>query len=130
NAIDLLPLTDDWNLIKRTQERFTSNGSRVTLLQSAQLVEEQIAHLREKLITWSAQLGERRLGGKSLKEWFLLRGDKVSTWWFSLLSEKNPLKTDVFLRLAQIHAIQKQIQSERYDVCYIILENTHVARVV
>lgn len=130
DTIDLFPLTDNWRLIHSVQGQLASTGSHVNLLNASQLIAEEVADLRKKLIGWSANLGERCLGAQSLKEWFLLKDEKVTTWWFSLLSEKNPLKTDTFLRLAQVHAAKKQIHAKPYHFCYVALGTRNLTRII
>jgi hypothetical protein len=96
DSIDLFPLTDDWRIIRSSQEHFRSFGKTVNLLPAARLIDDEVTLLGNKLPAWSADLGARRLTRKSLKEEFLVPDEQVSAWWFSLLSEKNPLKTEVF----------------------------------
>ncbi len=114
-AADLFPLTGDWRLTRRVRDRRA--GAVREVLDSARLVEEEVDRVRETVGGWSAELGNLRAGGKTLKEWFLTPDRGVSAWWFSLLSEKNPLKTDVFLKLAQLRVLEKLFQSGRYGSC-------------
>lgn len=86
----------------------------VSPLNAAEIINDEVDALRAHICAWSANIGEYRLRGKSIKEWFLLPRYNVSTWWFSLLSEKNTLKTDAFLKIAQAHAVKKVLKMGQY----------------
>ncbi|MBF0557333.1 MAG: hypothetical protein HQL08_00980 [Nitrospirae bacterium] len=86
----------------------------VSSLNAAEIINNQVDALGEHICAWSANIGEYRLRGRSIKEWFLLPGHNVSTWWFSLLSEKNTLKTDAFLKIAQANAVKEVVKKGQY----------------
>ncbi|MFC1644059.1 hypothetical protein ACFL5C_01895, partial [Candidatus Omnitrophota bacterium] len=117
--VDLFPLTSRWDVIHKVEDifRFRGGGTEVRSLGSAGLIDREVDVIREKVVKWSADLGNYRVSNRSLKEWFLLPGDEVSAWHFSLLAEKNTLKTDAFFRLAQLQAADKVISGDRYDLC-------------
>ena len=117
-SIDLFPLTSNWRLIcdiKGTIQSLFGPDIGIKLIESAELIDKEVDVIRGQISKWSANFGNYKIAGKSLKEWFLLPKDEVSTWWFSLLSEKNSRKTNVFFRLAQLQAIDKTISSNSYD---------------
>ncbi len=118
--IYLFPLSSNWQLIYEIEsvtKNLLGTNIEIELIKSAELIDKEVDILREKVSKWSADLGDSVVGGKSVKEWFLLPGKEVSTWWFSLLSEKNTLKTDVFFRLAQLQALDKIISSHSFGLC-------------
>jgi surface carbohydrate biosynthesis protein (TIGR04326 family) len=90
---------------------------------SALAISEQVKELRNKICRWSADIGNWKVSSKAVKDWFLLPGCGVSTWWFSLLSEKNTLKTDAYFRIAQTHAIEQLLSSNNYDLCLLSISN-------
>jgi surface carbohydrate biosynthesis protein (TIGR04326 family) len=120
--IDLYPLTSNWRLIseiKSTTRGLFNTDIEIKLMESAEAIDKEIDAIRERVTKWSADFGDSRIAGKSLKEWFLVPKGEVSTWWFSLLSEKNSIKTNVFLRLAQLQAIDKIISLNSFDSCLV-----------
>ena len=122
NNIDLFPLTSNWRLIcnlKDVTHSLFRDGVETNLIESEEVINREVDFIREKVAKWSADLGNTRIDGKTIKEWFLLPGDEASTWWFSLLSEKNTSKTNVFFRLAQIQAVDRIISSFAYDSCLV-----------
>lgn len=110
----LLPLTDDWLLVSRWERSLAPRASRVRVLPAGRLFDDRVALLRERLGPWSAALGARAVGGKPLREELSFSGTRVSAWWFSLLSERNPLKTDVFFKVAQLLAVEELLASGTY----------------
>lgn len=128
--IDLCPLTSNWRLIcdiKSTIRDLFNTDIEIKLIESAEAIDKEIDVIRERVTKWSADFGDFKIAGKSLKEWFLVPKGEVSTWWFSLLSEKNSIKTNVFLRLAQLQAIDKLISLNSFDSCLVsVSEKTFV----
>lgn len=118
NDIDLFPLTSDKSVIEETYLALQAmNCNSITQQNTALLINEQVDQLRAGICKWSADLGEAKVGNKKLKEWFVLPGCNVSTWWLGLLSEKNNLKTNAFLKIAQTNAVLSIISAGKYDLC-------------
>ena len=127
--ISLFPLTSQCRLvsdIKRACRGIGVNG--VEIIESAGLIDEEVDVIAQKISGWSAGFGNYEISGKSIKEWFSLPGRQVSTWWFSLLSEKNPLKTDIFFNIAQIAAVDKVIAQHTFNVCVLSTHNKSFLR--
>lgn len=124
--INLYPLTSNWRLIfdiKNATKKIFGDDIEIKLMESAELIDKEVDVIRGKVPKWSADFGNNKIAGKSIKEWFLLPKDDVSTWWFSLLSEKNSFKTDAFLRLAQLQAVDKIISSDSFDLCFASVDD-------
>jgi surface carbohydrate biosynthesis protein (TIGR04326 family) len=120
--IDIFPLTSDLRVHNKVKIALKSQGhNSICWLNTSDMIDEKVQYLREGICKWSADIGESRVKDKKLKQWFLLPGQDVSTWWFSLLSEKNTLKTNAFFQIAQIHAIQTILDTRKYDLCVIAL---------
>ena len=119
-SVYLFPLTSDWRLIYKIESVIRNlSGANIEIksIDSAEIIDKEVDVLRKKISKWSADLGDFVIDGKSIKEWFLFPKEEVSTWWFSLLSEKNTFKTNVFFRLAQLQALDKTISSNSFDLC-------------
>lgn len=132
-TIFLFPLTSDWLLIGRVKkvcQLLLKDESRVHLLDSGRLVNDQVEIVGERIVNWSENLGNFKVWNKSIKEWFLIPGKGVSTWWFSLLSEKNTLKTDAYFRLAQIQAVNLEISLKVYKFCLLSLSNKELRNAI
>ena len=95
-AVTLAPLTSDFNLIAAL-----SAGRSIEVEELGSRVDSAFAELRQPLVEWIADAGAR-LGPE------LLSGG-VSGWWFSLLAEKNPLTSDIWLDLARVAAVGRLI---------------------
>ena len=125
-SIHLFSLTSNWRMIRdieSTTRSLFNNDVKIKFIESAHLIDKEVDVIRGKVPKWSADFGNNKIAGKSIKEWFLLPKDDVSTWWFSLLSEKNSFKTDAFLRLAQLQAIDKIISSDFFDLCFASVDD-------
>lgn len=120
NCIKLFPLTSVWNISQKIKEELDINNSvKVEFVNSALLIDNQVDRIRAKIANWSYELGNYQIASKSLKEWFLLPDERASTWWFSLLAEKNTLKTNAFFRMAQIQAVDKILSENSFDLCLL-----------
>ncbi len=116
SEVALFPLTGNWRLIRQVESFVRSQKAMcVVLLNTANMVDSKVDSLCRVIPEWSARCGELRIGRKTVREHFLLPGGGPSTFWFGPLSEKNPLKTDSFLLLAQAQAVEEEIQEGAYD---------------
>jgi len=131
SRILLFPLTSEWRFINELKKFCNAQpGVKVRLIESARHIDGEVDLLRQRVSRWSAALGNRKIETKSLKDWFILSEGETSTWWFSLLSEKNPLKTDIFFNVAQLNAIDKVISSEKPDGCTFLISNNNLSRAI
>ena len=99
----------------------------VEIYDSAQLISEQVKILRNKVCPWSAAIGNAEVSSKTIKDWFLLPGCSVSSWWFGLLSERNTLKTDAYFKIAQIRAIAGVID-ENCGMLLVSVSDNHLSK--
>lgn len=122
SEIDLFPITGISSIIQQVRDMLTGfTDNSIIISNSADSVDDQTASLRESLYLWTSKIGNFKIKEKIIKEWFLLPETQISTWWLSLLSEKNPWKTDAFLETAQIRAVKKHIDTSSYDVMILSL---------
>ena len=123
-SISIFPLTSDWRLIDRVRGLIRQIlNCEAVLIASAQAIDGEMESLGSKISAWSYALGEYKVKGKSIREWLFMPDKTVSTWFFTLVSEKNPLKTDTFFSIAQLEAVEKQLKSGGFDGCIYSLEN-------
>lgn len=115
--VDLFPLTGDWRFIYSLEEWCLQNGLKSISLDSARFVDEQVHDLKKRISAWSLSVGETRVAGRTIKEWFHVPGFPISSWWFSSMAERNNIKEPSFLRIAQWMAIAKVLKENRYDMC-------------
>jgi len=124
--MELFPLISDWRGIDEVLQKCTDNfknAHTLKLLNSAEMINDEIIRMRRNIPKWSACMGNRKVGNKIIKDWFQIGDTGISSWWFSLLSEKNPFKTDMFLKIAQFQAIVSILKSGRYDNCYLFVKD-------
>jgi surface carbohydrate biosynthesis protein (TIGR04326 family) len=130
DKVDIFSLTSNWSIMETVKKVIASFSLEGRLLNSSGLINEEFEKIRENVAEWSANLGEYSIWNKSIKEWFLTPENEVSTWWFSLLSEKNNLKTDIFFRLAQINAMESLLKRGGYNFCYFSISEAKLRKVV
>ena len=120
--LDLFSLTTDQN--DSLRDYLAQKGVlSIREIAGSKLIAREVERIQQWICGWSFDVGEYKIGARTIKEWFLNSEKSVSAWWFSLLSEKNTLKTDAFLKIAQIQAIDRVITSEKYDACWIAIED-------
>ena len=125
----LYPLTGDSSkveLIRKCLEN-RSDGS-VSVLDPAGEIDREIAEVRSAIAAWSARFGREFIWGRTLKQWFLLPGERVSAWWFGLISEKNTFKTNAFFNMARLAAVRNALARDEYQAAAISVGERHWAR--
>jgi len=129
--IQLLPFTGNWQLIQEVQKKCSSKfHAEVSVLDAAHLVTEEARALRGRLGSWSERLGNKEVNGKNLKTWLHTSDHMASTFWFGPISEKNPLKTDLFLRIIQANIIFAHISQRKYSTCLVGVSNPYLKKSV
>ncbi|MCG2831356.1 MAG: hypothetical protein L6302_09920, partial [Desulfobacteraceae bacterium] len=124
SEIVLFPLTSDPAVLNRTIAELQSQRCpSVKQINSAQAIADQVKYLQKAICKWSADIGKWKVNSKALRDWLLLSGYNVSTWWLSLLSEKNTLKTNAFFRIAQICAVRSFLSKGEYGFCVIAVSD-------
>ncbi|MFH0799368.1 MAG: hypothetical protein V2A66_04205 [Pseudomonadota bacterium] len=119
-SVVLFPLMEDAALKKCVREIVVSAGAgSVSCVSSATLVARHVEILREQIGPWAAAVGNTIVHGRSVKRWFLLQRYAISSWWLGLLAERNTAKTDAFLRIAQVHAIEEVLSVGRFDAVVV-----------
>jgi surface carbohydrate biosynthesis protein (TIGR04326 family) len=125
--IVLLPLTGNWKLIREVKLKFESRwGTNVSVLDTAHLVTDEAKVLRGRLGDWSGRLEKIEVKGKTLKTWLNTPDKNASAFWFGPISEKNPLKTDLFLRIIQANIIFKHMSLDQYSACLLGISNSYL----
>lgn len=123
----LFPLLEDDALRESLTGDLEHNSTFVVeTLCSARLVERQVSKLGA-CAEWSASLGASEVGGSSIKKHLLIPGFPLSAWWLGHISERNPLKTEAFLQLAQLAAVREAIAADKFD-CLILAVGDPVLR--
>ncbi len=126
----LFCLTSQWQLIHEVEKVCQSElniNTAVTLLESSHLIDNEVDFIRENIFKWTANFGNYKIDKKTLKEWFLLPEGATTSWWFSLLSEKNVFKTKTFFHLAQVRSIDKIIDSGSFNSCITSVSETSIS---
>jgi surface carbohydrate biosynthesis protein (TIGR04326 family) len=122
--VDLFPLTGDLFVLQGIETDLRREGfGGLFKYDTSAIIDDQVTCLRKKICKWSADMGENKVGQKKIKEWFLLPSCNISAWWFSLLAEKNPFKTDIFLRISQACAIKDTLNKKKYDLITLAISN-------
>ncbi len=129
----VFPLLSDWGIIHDVQKMCSARYGKIVcsqLLNSAEMINKEMIKIRPYISQWSADLGNRKIGDQTVKGWLRNDPEGISSWWYSLLSEKNPFKTDLFLKVAQFHAIIFLIQAGKYEKCFICVKDRELLAVL
>jgi surface carbohydrate biosynthesis protein (TIGR04326 family) len=103
-CVRLLPLTARPEAEQSARRRLEASAARVELLPAGRSVAEAAAKARSRYIGFIAELPRRcQEAGADMESLFAVDGH-ACLWWFSLVAEKNTVKSDAFHRLAQAEA--------------------------
>jgi len=105
--LDFFPLTGNEISVNSLINKAKSEcKSEVNRLDSAELINQQVDVIRESLPKLCKAMADTKIFGSSVEDLFKLKNLPLSAWLMSSLSERNPLKTPIFLQLAQLLAIE------------------------
>ena len=104
----LFPLTSKASVINKVRDVLDDKKIRVEILNTSSLINQSADEIRDLYIKFIAELPERlRIKDRNLRELFETPDKMASLWWFSLVAEKNTLKSDSFNKMSQLHSIAK-----------------------
>jgi surface carbohydrate biosynthesis protein (TIGR04326 family) len=130
-VVTLFPLTSNFLVIEKIRQHLLHYSNlTINIVDSAALINEEVNVMRQTIHKWSYQLGETRINNKNLKEWFLFPDQGGSSWWLSLLAEKNSVQDVAFFKIAQINAIEKFYQQHQYGACTLGLADKRQAAII
>lgn len=78
---------------------------------------------REIFISWTQNLGQTEINGKSLIE-YLKIDNSISFWWMSSFVEKSPWKTPSMIDVIRLIAIEELLTNSSYD-CFELVSNNN-----
>ena len=126
--VEVFPLIADWKDINLVINELNCLGHVTKLLPSAEMIYNEASCHRSRFIEWAALLGNISVKSRSLREWFLLSDKGISAWWFSLLADKDPAKSNVFLRMIQTNSILKACNQSNSDVVVLAVKDKQFRR--
>lgn len=128
DRVILFALTSRYQLTSRLKELFLDKKCNLEIRETAYILNKTADELRRKYLDFIAQLPEKiQHKGKNLKEWFAI-DEYLSTWWLSLIAEKNTFKSDAFNRFIQWQAITAVIKQEKIDNVLFASESQKLQR--
>ena len=128
--VRLFPLTARPEAVRHARERLGAAGADVEELPSGRFVDEAAARLRTRYIEFVADLPRRcREAGADVKGLFAVDAH-ASLWWFSLVAEKNTVKSDAFHRLAQADAAAQVAGESGAQEARLCLRHYRLSRVL
>ena len=124
------PVTTDEDCISSTFKKI-SFFDEVTVIPFIHLFNEKAFSLRDDYIKFIYDFGEIKVSReKNLKEYFKSLFGNFSTWWFSLIAEKSPLKTKSFHNLVKLLTILDLRKKYNCKKILIDLENPELTQVL
>lgn len=120
----LFPLTSHFLVIQQLEEKLKVLPTlKVQLIESGQLINNAVSDMQTSITTWSLNIAEHLFLGKSIKDWFNMPDKVGSAWWFGLISEKNSVQSQAFLKIAQLNAICKFLNDEAIENILLSLKH-------
>lgn len=141
-TIFVCPMTIDEVCISSTLQKLQLvSNLKIVSISFLKYFNEKAFLVRDEFIQFIAEFAERPLSeGKNLKEYLKCPWKRFSTWWFSLIAEKNPLKTDSYRKLIgllTILDIQKKYSCQKIwlnvgdgELTHALMDNFRKARLI
>lgn len=120
-TIYLCPITTHQDIISLINRKSEINNVNIFHVKFNVLFHEKAFAMREEYVRFIAEIANKKnYGGKNLKQYFKFPFRDFSVWWFSLISEKNPLKSDSYHNLVKLVTLM-DIQ-KKYSCNYIVVD--------
>lgn len=104
----LVPLTTNEETISKVEVAFRSAAKvEFTKIPFVTNFNKKAFEIRDDFIRFIADFSRCKVDGKNLKEYFKYPSANFSTWWFSLVAEKNTLKNDSFHSLVKLLTLKE-----------------------
>ncbi|MDD3905574.1 MAG: hypothetical protein PHS46_03465 [Candidatus Omnitrophica bacterium] len=116
-GVAIFPLTAEQIISDRVKGVLGEKFNDIEYIDSITETEKQVGIIRGGISKWSADIGDGKVGARTVKERLILPGYDVSAWWLSFLAEKSTCKTDAFFRLAQARAVKVLLAGGKYKAC-------------
>ncbi len=111
----LFPITSSDSIAEEITRKAGGFCNDIEVMNVAGLINRTAEFIKPLYIRFIAQLPYRvQYKGRGLKEIFAL-DDHTSVWWFSLIAEKNPYKSDSFNTLVHLESAIRIIKEKRVD---------------
>ena len=92
-------------------------------------VDSNGAHFRKVYVRWSYDLGQSKIKGKSLVDYFAL--DKtMSFWWLTSFVEKSPWKSPSIIDAIRLIALEDLIKKSSYDSFELVSSNKNLNKIL
>ena len=110
DEVCLFPMVFDGDVLKMVSAAAQKKGCRTTVVNTSELINRRADELKAKYLEFVAELpGKICHDGKNLKELFAI-DDTATLWWYSLIAEKSPFKSDAFNTIVQFDSIIRTIR--------------------
>lgn len=129
-SLSLFPLTSAPQIINQIGQSLKNHDIAFEIVNTSSKVHEATEFIRQNIHSWAKDFGNEIINGKTIKKMFLIPDSQMSTFYFTLAAEKNPLKTDLFLKLAQFLAIRSELESHAFTNIYVNINDTTLANTV
>ncbi len=117
----LCPITTDQDFVSAIVDRLGKEELELEVVNFTELFNKTSFSIREEYLRFISEFPNRMtVSGRNLKEYFRFPSGNFSAWWFSLLAEKNTIKTDSYSQLSRTLSIL-DIQ-EKHSCDFIICD--------
>ncbi|MDP2923767.1 MAG: hypothetical protein Q8O30_08645 [Candidatus Omnitrophota bacterium] len=120
----LCPLTTNDGTISVVREKLASiSQAEIKLIDFPDIFNQVGYSLRSDFVNFISDFSEFKINNRTLKYYFKYPFKDFSIWWFSLIAEKNTLKTISFHNFAKFIAIMDIIDNERCKEVWMDIGN-------
>ena len=129
--ISLCPITTDYILVEEFKNKIAAvNPTELKILNFPLIFNEIGPSLRETFIRFISDFSEINIGNKSLKKYFKFPFADFSIWWFSLIAEKNTLKTETYHNLAKLISVLEIAKQCQADEIWIDITSSGLTKAI
>jgi len=115
DEVFLFSLTSQSSVTETILNNLQNQKIKTKIIPTAKLINESAIKLRQKYIDFIGTLSQYQVSEKeNIRQYFAIDED-VSSWWLSLVSEKNTFKSDSINLFVQSHAVFKAVEFYNID---------------
>lgn len=124
SIIFIVPLTANEDKIFQVEQALQSVAKgRFKRAAFANYLDKKAFEIKDDFVRFIADFPRRQVGTKDLKGYFKYPFAKFSIWWFSLISEKNTLKSDSFHNLVKLLTLQELCEKYKCRKVYLDIKD-------
>jgi surface carbohydrate biosynthesis protein (TIGR04326 family) len=125
--IIICPLSSDQAILDNVKIVLAKRQCDYSIIDTAKKIYSKSLGIKEALLKWSFEVGEIEINKKANFKQFLYFDDYCN-YYSSLISEKNPVKSDLFLEIIQLNVVMDVAKDYKVSALFVSLSSYSLSK--